>query len=54
MGFEGFKTLTRRKQVDSVHRRSTSDGRHQLAKALSATHLVAIGKSPLPLIPSFR
>uniref|UniRef100_A0A7N0VJF7 Uncharacterized protein n=1 Tax=Kalanchoe fedtschenkoi TaxID=63787 RepID=A0A7N0VJF7_KALFE len=54
MGFEGwkggvcsswgFKSLTRRKQVDSVHGRSTPDGHHQLAKALSATHLVAIGE----------
>ncbi|KAL9677105.1 hypothetical protein QQ045_005332 [Rhodiola kirilowii] len=53
MGFEGwkggvcstwgFKSLTRRKQVDSVHGRSTPDGHHQLVKALSATHLVAIG-----------
>lgn len=39
----GFKSLTRRKQVDSVHGRSNPDGRHQLVKALSATHLVAIG-----------
>jgi cationic amino acid transporter 1 len=38
----GFKGLIRRKQVDSVHSKS-SDGHPQLAKELSITHLIAIG-----------
>ncbi|URD94361.1 hypothetical protein MUK42_29455 [Musa troglodytarum] len=49
MGFEegggvgsGFRCLTRRKQVDSDRVRA-EEGHHQLAKALSVPHLVAIG-----------
>lgn len=38
----GLKSLIRRKQVDSVHAKSSSGG-HQLAKALSVSHLIAIG-----------
>lgn len=36
-----ISSLIRRKQVDSVH--ASSSG-HQLAKALSVPHLIAIGK----------
>ncbi|KAA8516900.1 hypothetical protein F0562_017282 [Nyssa sinensis] len=38
----GFRSLIRRKQVDSIHAKS-SGGRRQLAKKLSASHLIAIG-----------
>ena len=34
------RSLIRRKQVDSVHAKSSG---HQLAKALSVPHLIAIG-----------
>ncbi|KAK3015683.1 hypothetical protein RJ639_006618 [Escallonia herrerae] len=40
--FLGLKSLVRRKQVDSVHTKASS-GRHQLAKELSVSHLIAIG-----------
>lgn len=40
--FGGFRSLIRRKQVDSVHIRSEG---HQLAKELSVLHLIAIGNS---------
>ncbi|GAB4859777.1 hypothetical protein Ancab_011257 [Ancistrocladus abbreviatus] len=36
-----LKSLVRRKQVDSEHTKSSSG--HQLAKALSVPHLIAIG-----------
>uniref|UniRef100_A0A6N2KQM1 Amino acid permease/ SLC12A domain-containing protein n=1 Tax=Salix viminalis TaxID=40686 RepID=A0A6N2KQM1_SALVM len=36
-----FRSLIRRKQVDSVH--SKARGHHQLAKELSVLHLIAIG-----------
>uniref|UniRef100_A0A5B7AT36 Putative Cationic amino acid transporter 2 isoform 1 n=1 Tax=Davidia involucrata TaxID=16924 RepID=A0A5B7AT36_DAVIN len=39
----GFKSLIRRKQVDSIHAKSSAGGHHQLAKELSVTHLIAIG-----------
>ncbi|KAK4481823.1 hypothetical protein RD792_012734 [Penstemon davidsonii] len=43
----GLRTLVRRKQVDSVHTQSSlstgSGQHHQLAKALSIPHLIAIG-----------
>ncbi|KAK4759025.1 hypothetical protein SAY87_020326 [Trapa incisa] len=37
----GFRSLMRRKQVDSIHARSRAG--HQLAKELSILHLIAIG-----------
>ena len=37
-----ISSLIRRKQVDSVHAKSSG---HQLAKALSVPHLIAIGTS---------
>ncbi|KAB2058622.1 hypothetical protein ES319_A11G245800v1 [Gossypium barbadense] len=37
----GFKSLVRRKQVDSAH--SKRSGHHQLAKELTVPHLIAIG-----------
>ena len=37
-----ISSLIRRKQVDSVHAKSSG---HQLAKALSVPHLIAIGNS---------
>lgn len=40
----GFKGLIRRKQVDSIHSKSSGTGHHQLAKELSVPHLIAIGK----------
>ena len=40
----GFKGLIRRKQVDSIHAKSSGTGHHQLAKELSVAHLIAIGK----------
>lgn len=40
--FWGFRSLIQRKQVDSVHVRS--EGHHQLARKLSVTDLIAIGK----------
>lgn len=43
-GLSGFQTLIRRKQVDSIHSKP-SHGGHQLAKELSISHLIAIGKS---------
>lgn len=39
----GFKGLIRRKQVDSIHSKSSGTGHHQLAKELSVPHLIAIG-----------
>lgn len=39
----GFQSLIRRKQVDSIHSNSSSNGGHQLAKELSIAHLIAIG-----------
>ncbi|PSS01682.1 Cationic amino acid transporter 2, vacuolar like [Actinidia chinensis var. chinensis] len=39
----GFKGLIRRKQVDSIHAKSSGTGHHQLAKELSVAHLIAIG-----------
>jgi cationic amino acid transporter 1 len=36
-----FRSLIRRKQVDSVH--SKALGHHRLAKELSILHLIAIG-----------
>lgn len=42
-GLFGFQSLIRRKQVDSVHSKS-SPGAHQLAKELSISHLIAIGR----------
>ncbi|KAK4431980.1 Cationic amino acid transporter 2, vacuolar [Sesamum alatum] len=44
--FGGFGNLVRRKQVDSKHAKSSSSSgssQHQLAKALTVPHLVAIG-----------
>lgn len=41
-GLFGFHSLIRRKQVDSIHVKS-SHGGHQLAKELSITHLISIG-----------
>ncbi|XP_059668578.1 cationic amino acid transporter 2, vacuolar-like [Cornus florida] len=38
----GYRSLTRRKQVDSIHSKA-SDGGHHLAKELSIAHLIAIG-----------
>ncbi|PIN08082.1 Amino acid transporter [Handroanthus impetiginosus] len=41
-----LRTLARRKQVDSAHTKSSSSsgsGHHQLAKALTVPHLIAIG-----------
>ncbi|KAK9123439.1 hypothetical protein Sjap_013041 [Stephania japonica] len=38
----GFRCLMRRKQVDSVHK-ARADGRHHLAKRLTALQLIAIG-----------
>ena len=38
-----ISSLIRRKQVDSVHAKSSAG--HQLAKALSVPHLIAIGNS---------
>lgn len=40
----GFRGLIRRKQVDSIHSKSSGTGHHQLAKELSVPHLIAIGK----------
>lgn len=42
-GLFGFQSLIRRKQVDSIHSKSSSNGDHQLAKELSIAHLIAIG-----------
>lgn len=39
----GFRSLVRRKRVDSVHSKSSDSGHHQLAKELSILHLIAIG-----------
>lgn len=39
----GFKGLVRRKQVDSIHARSSGSAHRQLAKALTIPHLIAIG-----------
>ncbi|XP_052175303.1 cationic amino acid transporter 2, vacuolar-like [Diospyros lotus] len=39
----GFKGLVKRKRVDSIHSKSSGSGHHQLAKALSVPHLIAIG-----------
>lgn len=41
-GSWGFKGLMRRKKVDSA-RKKVDGGGHQLAKALSVPHLIAIG-----------
>lgn len=40
-----FKGLVRRKQVDSVHNRSSHSHHHQLAKDLTIPHLIAIGNA---------
>ena len=40
---DGFKSLVRRKRVDSIHSKSSDSGHHQLAKELSVLHLIAIG-----------
>ncbi|CAA2955970.1 cationic amino acid transporter 2, vacuolar-like [Olea europaea subsp. europaea] len=45
-GVGGLRSLVRRKQVDSAHSKSSSasgSGHHQLAKALTVPHLIAIG-----------
>ncbi|CAI9779625.1 unnamed protein product [Fraxinus pennsylvanica] len=45
-GVGGLRSLVRRKQVDSAHSKSQSasgSGHHQLAKALTVPHLIAIG-----------
>ncbi|KAL2455026.1 Cationic amino acid transporter 2 [Abeliophyllum distichum] len=45
-GVGGLRSLVRRKQVDSAHSNSSSasgSGHHQLAKALTVPHLIAIG-----------
>ncbi|KAK9078583.1 hypothetical protein SSX86_002640 [Deinandra increscens subsp. villosa] len=39
----GFRSLVRRKRVDSIHSKSSDSGHHQLAKELSILHLIAIG-----------
>nr|XP_043631350.1 cationic amino acid transporter 2, vacuolar-like [Erigeron canadensis] len=39
----GFRSLVRRKRVDSIHSKSSDSGHHQLAKELSVLHLIAIG-----------
>ncbi|KAI3705394.1 hypothetical protein L1987_75631 [Smallanthus sonchifolius] len=39
----GFRSLVRRKRVDSIHSKSSDAGHHQLAKELSILHLIAIG-----------
>ncbi|XP_076901497.1 cationic amino acid transporter 2, vacuolar-like [Bidens hawaiensis] len=39
----GFRSLVRRKRVDSIHSKSSDTGHHQLAKELSVLHLIAIG-----------
>lgn len=46
-GLFGFQSLIRRKQVDSIHSKS-SNGDHQLAKELSIAHLIAIGILHMP------
>ncbi|GMH30004.1 hypothetical protein Nepgr_031847 [Nepenthes gracilis] len=38
-----LRSLVRRKQVDSEHTKSSASSGHQLAKALSVPHLIAIG-----------
>nr|GEU34055.1 cationic amino acid transporter 2, vacuolar-like [Tanacetum cinerariifolium] len=40
---DGFKSMVRRKRVDSIHSKSGDSGHHQLAKELSVLHLIAIG-----------
>ncbi|KAD7479771.1 hypothetical protein E3N88_02907 [Mikania micrantha] len=42
-GGGGFRSLMRRKRVDSIHSKSSDTGHHQLAKELSIRHLIAIG-----------
>lgn len=42
-GKSGFRSLVRRKRVDSIHSKSSDTGHHQLAKELSIAHLIAIG-----------
>ncbi|KAI3721882.1 hypothetical protein L2E82_32901 [Cichorium intybus] len=42
-GKSGFRSLVRRKRVDSAHSKSSDTGHHQLAKELSVAHLIAIG-----------
>ncbi|XP_021851278.1 cationic amino acid transporter 2, vacuolar [Spinacia oleracea] len=39
----GLRSFVRRKRVDSQHSNNLSSGHHQLAKALTVPHLVAIG-----------
>ena len=43
-GKSGFRSLVRRKRVDSIHSKSSDTGHHQLAKELSIAHLIGIGK----------
>lgn len=42
-GKSGFRSLVRRKRVDSIHSKSSDTGHHQLAKELSIAHLIGIG-----------
>ncbi|XP_024969714.1 cationic amino acid transporter 2, vacuolar-like [Cynara cardunculus var. scolymus] len=42
-GKSGFRSLVRRKRVDSVHSKTSDTGHHQLAKELSIAHLISIG-----------
>lgn len=42
-GRSGFRSLVRRKRVDSKYTKSSDPGHHQLAKELSIAHLIAIG-----------
>lgn len=42
-GKSGFRSLVRRKRVDSAHSKSSDTGHQQLAKELSIAHLIAIG-----------
>ena len=44
----GFRSLVRRKKVDS--HRDSAEGHHQLAKALSISQLIAIGKLRLIIL----
>lgn len=43
-GGGSLNTLVRRKQVDSNHVTSSGNRQYQLARALTAPHLIAIGK----------
>ncbi|XP_062003296.1 cationic amino acid transporter 4, vacuolar isoform X1 [Rosa rugosa] len=41
--FWGFRSVVRRKQVDSVHVKRQGEGHHELARILCVTDLIAIG-----------